>query len=115
MTFDHNSILIMRNFCDCQTIERVSYAFTCIVMLQNLGHFDQINRNTKREHGQILLYWCSFSVSDCSFEDGWCGWHNYDDLLATRQPWLMYDCNTNTHGEFNGLGSDVTFSGGPST
>ena len=57
---------------------------------------------------------CVFSVSDCTFEDGWCGWHNYDELLATRQTWLIYNCSSNKHFEFKGLGSDVTFAGGSS-
>ena len=55
-------------------------------------------------------------MNDCAFEDGWCGWHNYEDLLATeRQQWLMYNCSSNRHADFRGLGSDVTFAGGTST
>ena len=58
-------------------------------------------------------YYYIFLANDCSFEDGWCGWHNADIGPAPdRHQWRLYNCNSNKYGEFRGLQSDVTFAGG---
>ncbi|KAK2187006.1 hypothetical protein NP493_181g06049 [Ridgeia piscesae] len=52
-------------------------------------------------------------VNDCSFEDGWCGWHNYeDDLVAERKLWEVYTCSSKRHGRFNGQERDHTYERG---
>ena len=52
-------------------------------------------------------------MNDCSFEKGWCGWHNYEDELEVeRKRWVVYNCSSKMYREFIGLEKDQTYEGG---
>ena len=51
-----------------------------------------------------------FSASDCNFENGFGGCHNYEDIfLPFRGQWFVYDCSTSEYNSFYGLQRDVNF------
>jgi len=67
----------------------------------------------RKLHLTLLTWVFMLTVNDCSFEDGWCGWHNYeDDLVAERKLWEVYTCSSKRHGRFNGQERDHTYERG---
>ncbi len=52
-------------------------------------------------------------MNDCSFEEGDCDWHKFDDLFSVeRGEWKWYAAANKNASLFKGLDRDTTFPSG---